>query len=41
MIKNLIRDYPVDTLDFFEPDIINTYGRPESIAFNIQEISKH
>lgn len=41
MIKNLIRDYPVDALDFFEPGIIKAYGRPISVSFNIQEIKKH
>lgn len=41
MIKNLIRDYPIDALDFFEPNIIKHYGKPIRIDFNIQEIQKH
>jgi quinol monooxygenase YgiN len=41
MVKNLIRDYPVDALEFFEPDIIRDRGLPEKIEFNLQEIKKH
>ena len=41
MIKNLIRDYPVEALDFFEPKIIRTLGQPAKVSFKIQEIKKH
>jgi len=41
MVKNLIMDYPVEALEFFEPRIIQAYGRPESYTFNMQEIKKH
>jgi hypothetical protein len=41
MVKNLIRDYPVDALEFFEPDIVRVYGRPVSVSFVMQEIKKH
>ncbi len=41
MIKNLIRDYPVDALEFIKPEIIARYGHPVKIHFNIQEVKKH
>ncbi len=41
MIKNLIRDYPEDALEFFEPEIYQRYGKPVSIDFHIQENKKH
>jgi predicted transposase/invertase (TIGR01784 family) len=41
MIKELIRDYPEDALDFFEPEICKRYGKPVSIDFHIQENKKH
>ena len=41
MIKNLIRDYPEDALEFFNPEIIKKYGRPARIDFHIQESRKH
>ncbi|MBP7585902.1 MAG: Yae1 family protein [Spirochaetes bacterium] len=41
MIKNLLRDYPVDALEFFKPEILQRYGRPVKIHFHIQEIKKH
>jgi hypothetical protein len=31
----------VETLEFFAPDVINAYGKPESCRFNMQEIKKH
>ncbi len=41
MIKNLIRDYPVDALDFFNPEIIKLYGKPVRVDFPVQEVKKH
>ncbi len=41
MIKELIRDYPVDALEFFEPGICKKYGKPVSVDFHIQENKKH
>ena len=41
MIKNLLRDYPVDALDFFNPDVIKRYGRPTRVDFQLQESKKH
>ncbi|MDY6969027.1 MAG: hypothetical protein SVR08_10305, partial [Spirochaetota bacterium] len=40
MIKNLVRDYPLDALEFFNPEIVQKYGNPVRIDFNIQEIKK-
>ncbi len=40
IIKNLLRDYPVEALEFFNEDIIKKYGYPVKIDFNIQEIKK-
>ncbi len=41
MIKELIRDYPEDALEFFEPEIFQRYGKPASTDFHIQENKKH
>ena len=41
MIKNLIRDYPEEALEFFEPRIIKSLGKPVKVRFKIQEIKKH
>ena len=41
MIKNLIRDYPEEALEFFNPTIIKRYGKPGKVQFHIQEIKKH
>ena len=41
MIKNLIRDYPVDALEFFSSEIIKRYGKPIKSTFLVQEIKKH
>ena len=41
MIKNLLRDYPQEALEFFNPEIIERYGRPENIQIHIQERKKH
>ena len=41
MIKNLVRDYPEDTLDFIKPEVMAKYGRPTKIHFEIQEVKKH
>ena len=41
MIKNLIRDYPEDALEFFNPEIFKRYGRPTKINFHIQENKKN
>ena len=41
IIKNLVRDYPEDALDFFKPEITAKYGKPVKIDFNIQEVKKH
>jgi hypothetical protein len=41
MIKELIRDYPEDALGFFQPEILQRYGKPVSIDFHIQENKKH
>jgi len=41
IIKNLLRDYPAEALEFFNPDIIKKYGHPVKIDFNIQEIKKN
>ncbi len=40
IIKNLLRDYPVEALEFFNEDIIKKYGYPVKINFNIQEVKK-
>ena len=40
IIKNLLRDYPVEALEFFNEDVIKKYGYPVKINFNIQEIKK-
>ena len=40
MIKNLIRDYPEDALEFFNPEIIERYGKPVRVDFHIQEMKK-
>ena len=40
MIKNLARDYPLDALEFFNPEILKKYGKPVRIDFNIQETKK-
>ena len=40
IIKNLLRDYPVEALEFFNENIIKKYGYPVKINFNIQEIKK-
>ena len=40
MIKNLIRDYPEDALEFFNPEIITRYGKPIRVDFHIQETKK-
>ena len=41
IIKNLLRDYPIEALEFFNEDIIKRYGYPVKINFNIQEIKKN
>ena len=41
MIKNLVRDYPLDALEFLKPEIIQKYGKPVEISFVIQEVKKH
>jgi hypothetical protein len=41
MIKNLIRDYPRDSLEFFKPQVLQEYGEPVEIHFHIQENKKH
>ncbi len=41
MIKELIRDYPEDALEFFEPDIYKKYGKPVSVDLQYQENKKH
>ncbi len=41
IIKNLLRDYPVEALEFFNEDVIKKYGYPVKINFNIQEIKKN
>jgi len=41
MIKNLIRDYPIDALEFFNPDVIKKYGKPVWVDFHLQEVKKH
>jgi hypothetical protein len=41
MIKNLVRDYPVDALEFFNPEIEKRYGKPVRIDFYLQEVKKH
>ncbi|MCP4129995.1 MAG: hypothetical protein GY754_03155 [bacterium] len=41
MIKELIRDYPVDALEYFKPEIIKKYGQPVKITFHMQENSKY
>ncbi len=41
MIKNLVRDYPVDALEFLKPEIAARYGKPVGVSFAIQEIKKH
>ncbi|MCP4131694.1 MAG: hypothetical protein GY754_12010 [bacterium] len=40
MIKELIRDYPEDALEFFNPKICRKYGRPVKATFHLQENSK-
>ena len=40
IIKNLLRDYPVEALEFLNEDIIKKYGYPVKINFNIQEVKK-
>ena len=37
MIKDLILDYPEDALDFFNPEILEKYGRPTKVEFQFQE----
>jgi len=41
MIKNLIRDYPEDALEFFRPEVMAARGRPTGVSFEIQEAKKH
>ena len=41
MIKNLVRDYPADDLEFFYPEILKRYGKPSRVDFHIQETKKH
>ena len=41
IVKGLIKDYPVDALEFFEPEIIALHGRPVEIQFPSQENTKH
>ena len=41
IIKELIRDYPVDALEFIEPAIIRSRGKPVSVRFLMQENKKH
>ena len=41
MIKNLVRDYPSDALEFIKPEIIQKYGKPVEVSFVIQEVKKH
>jgi hypothetical protein len=41
IIKELIRDYPVDALEFIAPDTISYRGRPVSVDFVMQENKKH
>ena len=41
MIKNLLRDYPKDALDFFYPEVLKKYGKITGIDFHVQEVKKH
>ncbi len=41
IIKELIRDYPIDALEFLGPDIVFQRGKPVAVRFLMQENKKH
>ena len=39
-MKELVRDYPEEALEFFYPEILERYGNPVDIDFSMQENKK-